>query len=169
MAARWRMRPTISFVQHSAVSRRAGVAWPRPFAPDLRCWAGSSCRLRPVSQCASRRLSTNDPPGHEHSVRVDAPGAGKRCGKLACRPAGCDRVHLAITEAELRYSVALMPPGKRRSVLAAVIEDMLGEDFTSRILPFDSPAAVAFAEIAANRRQAGRPITQPDAQIAGGS
>ncbi len=72
----------------------------------------------------------------------------------------------AITEAELRYGVALLPAGKRRSALATVIEDMLGEDFIGRILPFDSAAAVAFAEIAANRRQAGRPIAQADAQIA---
>jgi predicted nucleic acid-binding protein len=72
----------------------------------------------------------------------------------------------AITEAELRYGVALLPAGKRRSALATVIEDMLSEDFTGRILPFDSAAAVAFAEIAANRRQAGRPIAQADAQIA---
>lgn len=72
----------------------------------------------------------------------------------------------AITEAELRYGVTLLPPGKRRSILAAVIEDMLGEDFTGRILPFDSAAAVAFADIAATRLQAGRPIAQADAQIA---
>jgi predicted nucleic acid-binding protein len=43
---------------------------------------------------------------------------------------------------------------------------MIGENFGGRILPFDSPAAVAFAEIAATRRQAGRPISQADAQIA---
>lgn len=72
----------------------------------------------------------------------------------------------AITEAELRYGVALMPPGKRRSALAAVIEDMLIEDFGGRTLSFDSSAAVAFAEVAADRRQAGRPISQLDAQIA---
>ena len=72
----------------------------------------------------------------------------------------------AITEAELRYGVALLPPGRRRSALAAVVEDMLGEDFTGRILPFDSAAAGVFAEIAANRRLSGRPITQADAQIA---
>jgi predicted nucleic acid-binding protein len=59
-----------------------------------------------------------------------------------------------------------MQSGKRRSALAAEIEDMLGEDFSGRILPFDSPAAVAFAEIAAERHQAGRPISQADAQIA---
>jgi len=72
----------------------------------------------------------------------------------------------AITEAELRYGVALLRPGKRRSALAALIEDMLREDFTGRILPFDSAAAVAFAEIASTRRQVGRPIAQADAQIA---
>ena len=34
----------------------------------------------------------------------------------------------AITEAELRYGIALLPAGKRRFAVAAVIEDMLGED-----------------------------------------
>lgn len=72
----------------------------------------------------------------------------------------------AVTEAELRYGVALLPAGKRRSALNAVLEEMLEEDFTGRILPFDSAAAVAFADIAATRRQTGRPIAQADAQIA---
>jgi predicted nucleic acid-binding protein len=62
----------------------------------------------------------------------------------------------AITEAELRYGVALLPAGKRRSALAATIEAMLAEDFGGRILPFDSQAAIAFAESATARRQAGR-------------
>jgi predicted nucleic acid-binding protein len=72
----------------------------------------------------------------------------------------------AITEAELRYGAALLPPGKRRTTLASLIEAMLAEDFPGRILPFDSAAATSFAQIAATRRQAGRPISQPDAQIA---
>jgi predicted nucleic acid-binding protein len=72
----------------------------------------------------------------------------------------------AITEAELRYGAKITPPGKRQAALAAEIESMIGEDFGGRILPFDSPAAVAFADIAAQRRQAGRPISQADAQIA---
>ena len=66
----------------------------------------------------------------------------------------------AITEAELRYGVALLPSGERRSALAATIEAMLAEDFGGRILPFDSPAAIAFAEIATARRQ-GRPANIP--------
>lgn len=72
----------------------------------------------------------------------------------------------AITEAELRYGAALLPSGKRRSALTAEIDGMLEEDFDGRILPFDRLAAQAFAVIAADRRQAGRPISQADAQIA---
>ena len=38
--------------------------------------------------------------------------------------------------------------------------------FAERILPFESAAARAYAEIAASRRQAGRPIGEADCQIA---
>lgn len=71
-----------------------------------------------------------------------------------------------ITEAELRYGAALLPSGKRRSALTAEIEVMLRNDFSGRILPFDSQAAQAFAIIAADRRKSGKPISQADAQIA---
>ena len=43
---------------------------------------------------------------------------------------------------------------------------MLREDFEGRILPFDSAAARAYAEIAATRRAAARPINHADCQIA---
>ena len=72
----------------------------------------------------------------------------------------------AITEAELRYGMAIMPDGKRRTALTAELENMLKADFAGRILPFDSVAARAFAIIASERRQNGRPISQADAQIA---
>jgi len=72
----------------------------------------------------------------------------------------------AITEAELRYGLALLPDGHRRRQLAVQAEAMLATDFAGRILPFDSAAAAAYADIAATRRFAGRPISQADAQIA---
>ena len=72
----------------------------------------------------------------------------------------------AITEAELRLGVALSPDGRRRDALAADMEAMIAEDFSGRVLPFDSPAAKAFAAIVADRRRSGRPIAIPDAQIA---
>lgn len=72
----------------------------------------------------------------------------------------------AITEAELRLGAAILPAGKRRDGLAMMINQIIGEDFASRILPFDSAAATAFAAIAANRRAIGRPIAHADCQIA---
>ena len=72
----------------------------------------------------------------------------------------------AVTEAELRYGVEILPAGHRRERLAAEIESTLREDFSRRILPFDSAAARAYATIMADRRAAGRPISQADCQIA---
>ena len=72
----------------------------------------------------------------------------------------------AISEAELRYGVAILADGKRRDALTGAVDAMLREDFRDRILPFDSAAAEAFATIAADRRGAGRPISQFDCQIA---
>jgi predicted nucleic acid-binding protein len=70
------------------------------------------------------------------------------------------------SEAELRYGLAILPAGRRRGNLEAALEAMLVEAFADRILPFDSVAAISYAEIAASRRNAGRPISQFDAQIA---
>ena len=84
---------------------------------------------------------------------------------LAAQPAASLFIS-AVTEAELRYGVTLLPEGRRRADLMAAVDAMLAEDFTGRILPFDSAAAVAYAAIAAGRRQEGKPISQFDAQIA---
>jgi len=72
----------------------------------------------------------------------------------------------AVSEAELRYGVAAMPVGQRQELLSAALEAMLLHDFAGRVLPFDSAAAQAYATIAAERRAAGQPAAQSDAQIA---
>jgi toxin FitB len=72
----------------------------------------------------------------------------------------------AISEAELRYGVAVMSSGKRRDGLGVAIDRILRDDMAGRILPFDSAAARAYADIAATRRSAGKPISQADCQIA---
>ncbi len=72
----------------------------------------------------------------------------------------------AITEAELRTGVAILPEGQRRNRLQQAIDAMIDQDFQSRVLPFDSAAARAYADIAAQRRAAGRPIAEADCQIA---
>ncbi len=78
---------------------------------------------------------------------------------------GSEIYFTAVGEAELRHGVAIMPAGKRQAELSSAIEGLLGEDFRERILPFDRAAARAYATIAAERRAAGRPISQFDCQI----
>ena len=72
----------------------------------------------------------------------------------------------AITEAELRTGVAILPDGQRRDRLQLAIDAMIDQDFQAHVLPFDSPAAKAYADIAAQRRAAARPIAEADCQIA---
>ena len=72
----------------------------------------------------------------------------------------------AITEAEVRTGIAILPAGARRQGLADAAERTLGGLFAGRVLPFDSGAARAYADIAATTRAAGRPISQSDCQIA---
>jgi predicted nucleic acid-binding protein len=79
---------------------------------------------------------------------------------------GANLYFTTIGEAELRHGVAILPSGKRRTALTRAIEGILEEDFRDRILPFDRPAASAYAAIAADRRALGRPISQFDCQIA---
>jgi len=72
----------------------------------------------------------------------------------------------AICEAEILYGLALMPDGRRRVTLQNAVAAIFAEDFSGRILAFDSAAAKAFADLAAARRRLGRPIAEFDAQIA---
>lgn len=72
----------------------------------------------------------------------------------------------AISEAELRYGVEILPAGQRRERLLIEIEGLIREDFAGRILLFDSYAAQAYATVAAGRRAAGHPINHADCQIA---
>jgi predicted nucleic acid-binding protein len=71
----------------------------------------------------------------------------------------------AVTEAEIFYGVTVMPDGRRKRELDAAAQRILAL-FAGRILPFDSTAAREFALIVTDRRRAGRPIEDFDAQIA---
>jgi predicted nucleic acid-binding protein len=84
---------------------------------------------------------------------------------ISARPAS-SLFTTTVTQAEILYGLRLLPSTKRRSRLEAAANEMFVTDFAGRVLPFDQAAAQAYAEIAAARRQAGRPITQFDAQIA---
>ena len=72
----------------------------------------------------------------------------------------------AVGEAEQSYGAAILPTGRRRETLISDIERMLRDAFEDRVLSFDSDAARAYADIAAMRRSAGRPVAPADCQVA---
>jgi toxin FitB len=72
----------------------------------------------------------------------------------------------AITTAELRYGIARLPRGRRRTDLADRVRATIEEDFAGRILPFGDEAAVHYADIVVDRERRGAVIGMADAQIA---
>ena len=71
-----------------------------------------------------------------------------------------------ITQAEMWFGARVLRPGKKRQSLQAMLTLIFDEDFAGRIFDFDSAAASAYADILSQRRAAGRPMSQFDAQIA---
>ena len=69
--------------------------------------------------------------------------------------------------AEIRFGVALLPPGRRRARLQDEADILEYVRFKGRILPFDEKAAAAYGELAAARQRRGRPIGLIDGFIAG--
>ena len=72
----------------------------------------------------------------------------------------------AITVAELRAGVALLPAGKRRSGLQQNLEKRVLPLFAGRVLPFDLACTPAYAELLAKARAAGMAISTADGYIA---
>jgi predicted nucleic acid-binding protein len=72
----------------------------------------------------------------------------------------------SITQAEILLGLMLLPSGRRRRALEAAAMSMFEQDLGSRILGFGTDAARPYAQIASDRRRAGRPISHFDAQIA---
>ena len=72
----------------------------------------------------------------------------------------------AVTVAEIRLGIAMLPAGKRQKILFNLVAKMFQEEFADRCLPFDCAAAAAYALIVAQRNRSGRPISVEDAQIA---
>jgi predicted nucleic acid-binding protein len=72
----------------------------------------------------------------------------------------------AITVAELRAGIALMPAGKRRDCLHENLEKRLLPMFANRVLSFDMACTKAYAELLTTSRAAGLAIETADAFIA---
>lgn len=72
----------------------------------------------------------------------------------------------AITVAELRSGIALLPPGKRRSALQENLEKQVLPLFTGRVLPFDLSCTRAYADLIAKTKNAGQAIATANGFIA---
>lgn len=72
----------------------------------------------------------------------------------------------AVTVAEIRLGISILPAGKRKKLLLGLTEQMFQEDFPDRCLPFDCEAAGEYALIVSERNRKGHPISVEDAQIA---
>ncbi|WP_089724524.1 type II toxin-antitoxin system VapC family toxin [Candidatus Thiosymbion oneisti] len=72
----------------------------------------------------------------------------------------------AITVAELRAGVAMLPAGKRRNGLHESLEKRVMPLFVGRVLPFDLACTHAYAELIAKARAAGLAIATADGYVA---
>jgi predicted nucleic acid-binding protein len=72
----------------------------------------------------------------------------------------------AVTVAELRAGVALLPAGQRRESLHANLEKRLLPLFAGRILPLDLACTAAYAALVAQARAAGLAVSAADGYIA---
>lgn len=77
-----------------------------------------------------------------------------------------DLVITALTAAEVRAGVALLPGGRRKREIGLRMEELLTETFAGYVLAFDIDSSTHYADILAARTRAGRTISAVDAQIA---
>ena len=67
---------------------------------------------------------------------------------------------------ELIVGIEFLPGGRRRQGPAQALAALLERLFGGRILPFDAPAAAAYATIVGRARTAGRLVSVGDGQVA---
>ncbi len=72
----------------------------------------------------------------------------------------------AVCQAEILSGISILPNGRRRAALEEAARAMFADDFHGRVLPFDTEAAAAYAEVFADRRKAGRPAGTVDLMLA---
>ena len=72
----------------------------------------------------------------------------------------------AVCQAEILAGIAVLPEGRRPAALEDAARAMFADDFEGRVLPFDTEAAAAYADIFALRRKTGHPVATIDLMIA---
>jgi toxin FitB len=78
-----------------------------------------------------------------------------------------ESLHLsAITVAELRFGLATMPLGKRRSIYQDRLEQEILPALKGRVMPFDLDTAQAYSSLMARAQSEGKTISKADGYIA---
>lgn len=72
----------------------------------------------------------------------------------------------AVTIAELRLGIAVLPVGRRRAVLQERLEAEVLPLFAGRVMPFDLEASQSYAKLMSEARASGRAIGLADGYIA---
>ncbi|ASY60728.1 MULTISPECIES: type II toxin-antitoxin system VapC family toxin [Sinorhizobium] len=72
----------------------------------------------------------------------------------------------AITVAELRFGLAAMPAGKRRTIFQNRLEGEVLPALAGRVLPFDLDASRSYADLMAQAKTSGNVIGKADGYIA---
>src|SRR5262245_40880458 len=73
----------------------------------------------------------------------------------------------SVSVMEVRYGLAIMPAGRRRSERQAAFTRLIEQNFERRVLAFDELAAEEAASLMGARHRAGRPVDLRDTMIAG--
>jgi len=73
---------------------------------------------------------------------------------------------MVISLSELLVGIELVPTGRRRTNLTLSLTRLMDRLFSTRVLTFDRPAAIAYASVVARARAVGYAISVADAQIA---
>jgi len=92
----------------------------------------------------------------EPDARVRQWVSGRRADELATT---------AITVAEIRHGIELLPEGRRKDALVSAATDLFAA-FGDLVQPFDAQAAGWFGPVMVRRARLGLPIEGFDAQIA---
>jgi toxin FitB len=71
-----------------------------------------------------------------------------------------------VSLAELLFSVAVLPEGRRKIALGLALVEKAALLFGERVLPFDIDAAKAYAAVMSRCQRAGRRVGTADGQIA---
>jgi hypothetical protein len=72
----------------------------------------------------------------------------------------------AITIAEIKYGLSVLPDGKRRHQLETAFSKAVNYSFKHRIISFDNNAAHIYGQLMGHRKNIGKPLSILDGQIA---